>query len=142
MKSGGEVFPILNKRLERDGWKREGDFGKEREINLKHSSYSSVCINDPGWSWKPTTKHPTLRMYYRGYFTNGYTFEFQLEGSDLLDPNVDWATWDAKGDLLVARLGLIERYSLQQITKEKPSFSLDLENLEPPQRASNKDLIG
>ena len=131
MESGGEVFPILNYRLERDGWIREGEVGKDKEIKLKHSTYSSLCIDDPGWSWQPTPRHPILRLYYRGYLTLGYTFEFQLEGSDLLDPHVDWATWDAKGDLLVARLGAVERYSLAALESKAADFSCDLEKLDP-----------
>jgi hypothetical protein len=132
MESGGEVFPILAHRLERDGWQRQGDFGEERDIWLKHSVYSVACINDPGWSWQPTRRHPILRMFYRGYFVNGYTFEFQLEGSRLLDPEVDWATWDSKGDLLVTRRGAIERYALKDLANGSPGFSFDLENLSPP----------
>lgn len=62
---------------------------------------------------------------------HGYTFEFRLEGSDLLDPEVDWATWDAKGDLLVARLGSIQRYTLNGLKNGSPDFSVDLENLTP-----------
>ncbi len=132
MESGGEVFPILSCRLERDGWKREGDFGDDQEITLKHSSYSTLCLNDPGWSWQPTRRHPALRMFYRGYLVHGYTFEFQLEGSSLLDPEVDWATWDAKGDLLVARQGSVERYSLEALKNGVPEFRFDMEDLKPP----------
>jgi len=134
MESGGEVFPILSHRLERDGWKREGDFVKDQEIVLKHSSYSTLCVGDPGWSWQPTSKHPRLRMFYRGYLVNGYTFEFRLENSDVLDLEVDWATWDTKGALLVARQGAIERYSLSALKSGIPDFSFDLEHLTPPTR--------
>jgi len=132
MESGGEVFPILSHRLGRDGWTREGDFGKDQEISLKHNPYSTLCVDDPGWSWRPTSEHPMLRMFYRGYFVHGYTFEFRLEGSDLLDPEVEWATWDAKGDLLVARQGSIQRYTLNGLKNGTPDFSVDLENLNPP----------
>jgi hypothetical protein len=131
--SGGEVFPILSERLDRDGWKREGDFVEDREIALKHSSYSTLCIDDPGWSWQPSPRHPVLRMFYRGYLVSGYTFEFRLDDSDVLDPSVDWATWDAKGDLLVARAGAIQRYTLESLETGLPSFSADLESLIPPQ---------
>ncbi len=132
MDSGGETFPILSNRLERDGWRREADFGKEREIFLKYCSYSTLCVDDPGWSWQPTSRHPMLRMFYRGYLVHGDTFEFRLEGSNLLNPEVDWATWDAKGDLLVARRGAIERYSLAALKSGVPDFSLDLEHINPP----------
>ncbi len=133
MESGGEVFPILAHRLERDGWKREGDFGEDETISLKHSSYSTICVNDPGWSWRPTPEHPLLRMFYRGYLVHSYTFEFRLDGSDLLDQEVDWATWDAKGDLLVAQRGSIQRFSLDGLKNGNPDFSADLENLTPPE---------
>lgn len=139
MESGGEVFPILSHRLERDGWKREGDFGKDEKISLKHSTYSTLCLDDPGWSWRPTPEHPTLRMFYRGYLVHGYTFEFSLEGSNLLDPEVDWATWDSKGDLLVARHGSIERYSLQGLKRQSPDFSIDFESLHPPIKTAQQD---
>ncbi len=130
--SGGEDFPILGYRLERDGWVREGHMGRDREIRLKHSTYSSLCEADPGWSWQLTPRHPVLRMFYRGYLVRGYTFEFQLEGSDLLDPDVEWATWTCQGDLLVARKGTVLRYSLQGLRTGVPDFSLDLEPLCPP----------
>lgn len=134
--SGGEVFPILGHRLERDGWKREGAFGKDQVVSLKHCSYASLCVDDPGWSWRPTPRHPVLRMFYRGYLVHGYTFEFQLEGSTILDARVDWATWSAKGDLLVARQGLVHRYSLAGLASGSPDFSYDLESLAPPPKGS------
>jgi hypothetical protein len=137
MQSGGEVFPILAHRLERDGWQRQGDFGEQRSVSLKHCSYSVACVDDPGWIWQPTRRHPILQMFYRGYFVNGYTFEFRLEGSGLLDPEVDWATWDSKGDLLVTRRGTIERYALKDLANGTPSFSLDLESLTPPNVGSS-----
>jgi hypothetical protein len=130
--SGGEVFPILEHRLQRDGWKREGAFGECVRFSLKRKSYTVLCVEDPGWSWRPTPRHPVLRMYYRGYLIRGYTFEFQLEGSELLDPDVDWATWDAQGDLLVARLGSIERYSLDDLKRGTPGFTHSFETLTPP----------
>jgi len=139
MESGGEVFPILSHRLERDGWKREGDFGKDQKISLKHSSYSTLCVDDPGWSWQPTPEHPVLRMLYRGYLVHGYTFEFVLDGFNLLDVEVDWATWDAKGDLLLARCGIIQRYSLPALKSGSPDFQLDLESLTPPIKEAQQD---
>ncbi|MCW1968544.1 MAG: hypothetical protein KIH69_010565 [Anaerolineae bacterium] len=127
-----EVFPIFHNRLERDGWKREGDFVKGQKISLKHNSYATLYEGDPGWSWQPTPKHPVLRMFYRGYF-NGHTYEFRLDDSELLDPSVDWATWDAKGELLVARQGGIQRYTLDGLKTGSPAFSADFESLNPPE---------
>jgi hypothetical protein len=79
-------------------------------------------------------------MFYRGSLVHGYTFEFRLDDSDTLDPSVDWATWDAKGDLLVARQGAIQRYTLGGLKNGSPDFSADLESLNPP--ANNAQLGG
>lgn len=130
--SGGEDLPSLERRLQRDGWQRAGDFGTERQISLKHTIYSVLHEGDAGWAWRPTAKHPTLRMYYRGYFVGGSTYEFQLEDSALLGLDVDWATWDCLGQLLVSRKGCLEAYGLRDLRKGRPSFRHDLEGLVPP----------
>lgn len=134
--SGGEDLPVLCRRLERDGWRRMGEFTKEHGVALKHSSYSACCPDDPGWVWRPTRKHPALRMYYRGYFVGGYTFEFKLDGSDLLDVETDWATWTSRGDLITARRGGVARYTLDDLKRGKPSFRADFEPLEHPRPKS------
>lgn len=141
MESGGEVFPFLSYRLERDGWRREADFGTYQKISLKHSLVSTLCVDDPGWSWQPTSEHPVLRMFFRGYLVHGYTFEFVLEGSKLLDVEVDWATWDAKRDLLVARHGVISRYSPPALKSGIPDFQLNLEELVPPTKGPSKKVV-
>jgi hypothetical protein len=28
-------------------------------------------VDDSGWSWQPTPRHPILRMFYRGYLIQG-----------------------------------------------------------------------
>ena len=134
LESGGETFPILSYRLERDGWKRNGPPEPTGEImiTLPHKTYANVCPDDPGWELRPSPAHPTLFMYFRGYLVGGYTFEFELEGSNLLGPEVDWATWSCNGDLLVARRGAIERYTLEALRRGEPTFRLDLEALTPP----------
>ncbi|WP_018969583.1 hypothetical protein [Rubritalea marina] len=137
MESGGAVFPILDFRLERDGWQRQGEMTEDRVIYLKHSPYSTISDDDPGWAWQPTSKHPTLRMFYRGYLVGGYTFEFQLDGHEILGPDVTWATWDFKGDLLVARKGRIERYTLDALKTGTPIFSHNLEDLSLPTHGKN-----
>lgn len=125
---------ILALRLKRDGWQQEGTSDNWVRIRLKHSGYASFCPDDPGWSWQPTKQHPTLRMFYRGHLVGGNKYEFLLVGSDLLGPEVDWATWDAKGDLLVARNGAIERYTLKALETGVPDFRCDLEHLTPPEK--------
>lgn len=133
-----ELNSLLFHRLNRDGWKRVGEIGKYQEISLKNRSRATLCVDDPGWSWQPSSEHPVLRMYYRGYLVRGETFEFQLQDSDILDPEVDWATWDAKGDLIVAREGMVLRYTLEGLKNGVPAFSIDLEHLRPPQKVPNE----
>jgi hypothetical protein len=108
----GEDEGVLYPRMERDGWKRAGPFGK---------------------AYQPSAKHPTLRCFYRGHLEHGRTFEFSLEGyPGLLDRGVDWATWDSLGQLVVARSGAVEKYRLSDLPDRKPSFHLSLEDLGPP----------
>jgi hypothetical protein len=67
-----------------------------------------------------------------GYLTHGYTFGFALEGHPDLLEGATWATWDANGDLWVARPGVVERFTSKDLRNGKPSFSLDIDRFEPP----------
>lgn len=126
---------VLYARMERDGWKRAGPFGQERPIEGGRKAMV-VCENDPGWFWKPTPAHPTLRAFYRGNLTHGLTFEFALdECPGLLGPDVEWATWDSLGQLITTRAGGVARYNLAALVAGKPSFEKSLEHLVPPSTA-------
>lgn len=88
------------------------------------------------WSKKPTSKHPALRISYAGY-RNGYKFRFELEGHDaVMSPNPDWACYDSRQQLLIAREGHIERWSLRDVKRKAPGFRMNLCDLEPPPRRS------
>jgi hypothetical protein len=137
LESTGETFPVLARRLARDGWKRGGPLRRDRVVFLKDEPHSTLYLEDPGWSWQPSPRHPVLRMFYRGW-VHRHIFEFQLEGSDLLDPDVDWATWSSAGDLLVARKGSVLRYSLAGLANGSPDFSCDLEGLTPPTKCTHQ----
>lgn len=131
---GVKNIGLLHPRLERDGWKRNGEnYGKE--VKVKDSKkYIVECIGDDGWYYQPTRKHPVLRMYYKGYFDQrGYTFKFHIdEYPELLDSTVDWVNWDFLGNLVFAKQGKIYKYKLDDFKKGKPSFCKDLEHLVPP----------
>jgi hypothetical protein len=129
--SRGEDEGVLYARLERDGWRRAGPLGAMRPLPEKRK-YTVVCDNDPGWYWRPTHHHPTLRAIYLGYLDHGHTFSFSLdEAPEVLDRTVQWATWDAMGQLVVTRRGGIERYSLAKLSRGEPDFQLSLEHLNP-----------
>jgi hypothetical protein len=125
---------VLAARLQRDGWGRAGPLGPERVVH--GPDYTVVCDDDPGWFWRPSAEHPTLRMFYRGYGgKKGYIYEFRVDDRlKLLETGVTWATWDCLGQLLVARQGRIERYTLADLQRGLPSFVRDLESLSPPPR--------
>jgi hypothetical protein len=130
----GEDEGVLNPRLERDGWRRVGPFGPERKVEDARS-YTVVCENDPGWFWRPTPQHPTLRMFFRGYFGGGRgrVYEFAIDKHPrLLDATIDWATWDSLGQLIVARRGGVERYTLADLARGVPTFQHSFEDLESP----------
>ena len=75
-------------------------------------------------------------MLFCGYPEFGRSFEFLvLEQPDLLDENAQWATFDARGHLIVARAGCIERYSPANVKSGRAGFRLDLNGLTRPPRA-------
>jgi len=49
----------------------------------------------------------------------------------LLD-GASWANWDVNGELWVAWPGMVEQYTLNDLSRGTPSFSIDLDQLEPP----------
>lgn len=123
---------VLHRRLQRDGWRRKGSFGKDREL-VGAQGYQIRSDDDPGWYWQPTPQHPVLRMFYRGFLERGYTYEFALDGHpQLLDSTIDWATWDSLGQLIVARRGGVERYTLADLDSGSPGFQHSFEDLDSP----------
>jgi hypothetical protein len=117
-------------RLERDGWRRRGPMPRELgKWNLK-----SPVKDDAGWAWRFSLAHPELLMFFEGYVeSRGYVFSFSMpEQAKIIDEHVQWATYTSRGDLLVARGERIERYSPKALTKGKPDFVLNTQDLQPP----------
>lgn len=129
--AGGEDMPVLASRLERDGWRRLGP-NRGTSVEIEGPGYMVANLGDDGWQSQPSPRHPALRCFLRGYFAHGYTFAFELEGAPEFGDDVEWATWDAGGDLLVARDGWIERYDLDALQRRAPAFRMDLGGLQPP----------
>ena len=55
-----------------------------------------------------------------------------LELTGVLDSKVSWAVYDSLGQLIVARRGVLYRYTLSDLWAGKPSSVFDLEHLEKP----------
>lgn len=129
----GEDEGILYPRFQRDGFRRLGPFGEEETV-VGSKNYTVLCKDDPGWVTKPSPKHPELRVRYRGYSGGrGRIFEWDLpDHPELLDRRVDWAMYDSLGQLIVARAGILYRYTLDDLLGHQPSGIFDLETLERP----------
>lgn len=127
-----EDLGVLYPRLQRDGWQRCGEnYGKDNK--LAGNKYRVECIGDDGWRHQLSKDHPVLRAQYIGYFEHGYTFRFWLEEyPNIIDQEVDWAGWDALGQLIFSRQGVLYKYSLDTISSKKPTTVIDLEHLTPP----------
>jgi hypothetical protein len=94
-------------RMKRDGWIH----------NEKKKS----------WHWQFHPRGATLEASYHKYL---FDFEFHLrEFPELLDKEVECATFAANGDLVFARLGCVYRYSRNDLRKAKPGFTADLNEL-------------
>lgn len=127
----GEDEGPFYRRLERDGWIRAGALEQGREERTKTGW---LIHDDPGWVLQPRSSLPALRMVYRGYvFNQGRVFSYTLDDHPrLLDERVDWAGYDGAGRLVVARAGMVERYTRDDVERGEPSLRYDLTALTPP----------
>jgi hypothetical protein len=118
-------------RLERDGWRRAGEWPTG---TAQRTMLGWPVRDDPGWVLQPTPEHPSLRMFFRGYYFNrGRVYIYALDGyPDLLDEGVDWAGYDHAGRLVITRGGAIVRYTLADLARGVPSFQTDFTNMTPP----------
>ena len=136
-KDHGEDLGILYRRMERDGWVRAGpNWGEDQKVK-ESQSYQEVRIGDDGWEYKPTSSHPTLRANYIGY-AGGYKFRFRIEEfPDLLDEQVDWATYDSRGKLIWSRLGVVRISKVSTRSSFDPCTEFDFNLLVAPKNGSS-----
>jgi hypothetical protein len=128
---GGEDLGVVYERLERDGFKRLGDnWGTER--NLGTRKLQVARDGDDGWGRQFSRRGPTLKVRYAGYLEHGYTFAFWFDEHPELLAGASWANWDCDGDLWVARPGVVEQYTLDDLGRGAPSFTIDVDEFEPP----------
>ena len=127
---GGEDLGVVYERLERDGFVRLGEnWGQEQ--NLGTRKLQVACNGDDGWARQFSRRHPMLKVRYAGYLEHGYTFAFWFDEHLGLLAGASWANWDCNGDLWVARPGVVEQYTLNDLSRGTPSFSIDVDQFEP-----------
>jgi hypothetical protein len=118
-------------RFERDGFTRLGsNWGEEQEF--KSPRYRVVCTGDDGWGRRPADGYPELQVRYLGFLDSQFEFAFTLDKHAEVLKGANWATWDAANNLWVARPGIVEQYTLDDLRRGTPSFSLDVDQFEPP----------
>jgi hypothetical protein len=127
----GDELAVIYGRFERDGYVRLGDnWGEEQEF--KEPRYHVVCTGDDGWGCRPDRGYPELQVRYMGFFESAFRFDFTLEGYPHILERASWATWDSRKTLWVARPGIVEQYTLDDLQNGRSSYSLDVDQFEPP----------
>jgi hypothetical protein len=126
----GEDEGPFYRRLARDGWQRTDDGRHEYERTRQGWLFSG----GPAWALQPAPDLPVLRMVYRGYYFNqGRVYHYCLDGyPGLLDEQVLWAGYDYAGRLVLARNGIVERYTPADLERGEPSLRYDLNGLTAP----------
>ena len=129
----GFELAVIYGRFERDGFARLGDnWGDEQQFTTPN--YHVVCTGDDGWGRRPGRVYPELQVRYMGFFDSAFRFAFTLDEYPHIVEGASWATWDSGKKLWVARPGIVEQYTLDDLRSGKPSFSLDVDQFEPPQK--------
>jgi hypothetical protein len=121
----GDELAVIYARFERDGFTRLDHSGEEQT-----DTTPTDC--DDGWGRRPARGYPELQMRCIGYFSGGFRFAITLDEHPELLVGASWATWDSGNRLWVARPGIVEQYTLDDIRRGTPSFSLDVDKFEPP----------
>jgi hypothetical protein len=122
---------VIDGRFERDGFVRLGDNWGVSQM-MTSPPFLTPCIGDDGWGRRPAPGYPELQVRYLGITHDAYSFGFTLDEFPGLLRGAMWATWDASNNLWVARPGVVEQYTLDDIKRGTPSFSLDVDRFEPP----------
>ncbi len=125
----GEDEGVIYARLIRDGWKWQGQSHVEKKAQHPYIEFANA-----GWLMPSRQGWPPVHLYFRKYESGkGRIFEFDMKGHpDFFSPSDDWATFDTLGNLIIARNGCVEKWTIPDIDTGVPSFVIDLNNLTPP----------
>jgi hypothetical protein len=121
---------VLTHRFDRD-WEIDAGQSAPRTTVASGGNWS---VRGVTWSWtrRPTPKHPALRV--RGPVDTATGFTFVLDEEPALLADADWAEYDALGQLVFARAGVLYRSTLADLRAGRITQSIDLEPLQPPAR--------
>ena len=121
---------VLTHRFDRD-WQFDESASAPRTTVANGANWSTRGVT---WSWtrRPSRRHPTLRV--RGPVDIDTGFAFALDEEPALLADADWADYDALGQLVFARAGVLYRCALIDLRAARITQSIDLEPLQPPAR--------
>jgi hypothetical protein len=132
---GGEDFPLVGMRLQRDGWRVVTKGGDSRP----NFSESPVWKFDPAWEYarsRPKDRTLEVRMRILAIHERDgdwYVVEHRVvrvEGDEdevVLDlGRTEWADWDQRGDLVYARGGVLLRVRPRGGRLGEPQEVIDL----------------
>lgn len=117
---GGEDFPLLGMRLARDGWHAVGgarlplEYARGRPKDPSLALHMHILsVNERGGDWY-VVEHRVIRR-------EGRRAEVALDLG-----RTEWADWDARGDLVYAKGGVLLRRRLQRGVLGEPAVVIDL----------------
>jgi hypothetical protein len=123
-------------RLERDGFTRL-DHSAEAQTD-PGTKYFNAGLSlrptylDAGWGRRPAPGYPELQLRRIPKLKDGSRFAVTLDEYPNLLVGANEATWDSGNNLWVARPGIAEQYTLDDLKRGTPSFTLDVDRFEPP----------
>ncbi len=123
---------MVEQGFEGDGFVRISDNAGPQET-FADPEDPTVDVGDGGWAKRPSPAHPELQVHYLGY-EHGEQYVFSLPDFPGIVAGASWVTWDSIGTLWVARPGVVEQFTIDDMPGGKPSFSLDVDRFEPPIR--------
>lgn len=129
---------VLTHRFDRD-WRPDEANSAPRSTVAARGNWS---VRGVTWTWirRPDLHQPALRV--RGPVDAATGFAFSLDGFPELLAEADWADYDALGQLVFARAGVLFRCSARDVSAGRITQSIDLEPLQPPARAPRGETVG
>ena len=123
-------------RFERDGFIRLHHSGEEQTFPSRRFFNAAwgrgPTYLDAGWGRRPALGYPELQKRRIPRIRDGSEFAITLDEFPNLLVGANEATWDSGNNLWVARAGIAEQYTLDDLKRGTPSFTLDVDRFEPP----------
>jgi hypothetical protein len=127
-----EGLHVLVNRLLRDGYVWDNATTEHSFPYLEPADKKTETF-----TWRFSESHPALHLSINPNANakkSESKFTFTLEGHEKFLREVDWATWDSLGQLLVSRAGTVERYANGKFRGDMAIQRLNFESLTPPKK--------